>query len=621
MQRPLLQRFVLTILVALLCCGLVLAAPTAKQRSTINTLKRKAKLAEQQYNEGKFDEAAAALTDIQKQYDVLLEEAEKEKGLYSLLEPLYNEILRTHALLELEGITLPDLKKPMPGDKPGTVSFTKNVAPILVSKCGRCHVDSARGMFSMATYASLMKGSDAGVVIFPKDADGSRFIEIIVSGDMPRGGLKVEPDELTVLKTWVAEGAKFDGNDPQRRITEFAPNVRPAAAPAVPLARATGKESVSFSNDIAAVLAENCAGCHGNGQQVAAQFNLGTFESMLRGGNSGPPFVPKNAAESLLIKKLKGTAAGDRMPRGLPPLSDDVIAKFETWVNEGATFDGPDAKQNVVALAALAKASRSTHEELSKDRELAAQQNWQLGMPSATADQASTKNFLLLGNVGSATLSKQGETAEAVAKKVAEILKVPSNQPLIKGRMTLFVLQGRYDYSEFGTMVEKRALPQDWRGHWRYSIVDAYAALVPARDEEFSNEGLLGQLIAGTYIASLGDTPRWFAEGVGRNVASKLVDEDPRVLAWDDQTPAVMTAMKKPEDFLTGGMEPELADIASYRFASYLMSREAKRFQNLLRALKSGLSFEESFLRAFNATPAQAAAVWWQYEIRNPKRR
>jgi mono/diheme cytochrome c family protein len=450
------------------------AAPTSKQRTTINTLKRKAKQAEDKYNAGDFNEAGTALRNIQKQYDALLEEAEKEKGLFSLLEPLYNEMLRTHALLELEGITLPELKKPVPGDQPGTVSFTKNVAPILVAKCGRCHVDNARGMFSMASYESLMKGSDAGKVIFPKDADGSRFIEIIVSGDMPRGGLKVEPDELTVLKTWVAEGAKYDGKDPQRRITEFAPNARPTSAPPVPLARATGKETISFSNDLAAVIADNCVGCHGGGQQVAGQFNLATFETMLRGGNSGPVLVPKKAADSLLVKKLKGTAAGDRMPRGLPPLADDVIAKFETWVNEGAAFDGTDPKQNVVAVAALAKTARSTHEELSKDRERLAQQNWQLGMPSATADQALTKNFLLLGNVGSAALAEQGEAAKKVAKQVAEILKVPSGQPLIKGRMTLFVFRARYDYSEFGMMVEKRQMSVLFTEH-SMDVVFAYA--------------------------------------------------------------------------------------------------------------------------------------------------
>src|SRR4051794_6458484 len=42
------------------------------------------------------------------------------------------------------------------------LSFTKNIAPLLVTKCGRCHVSAARGKFSMATFADLKKGTPDG---------------------------------------------------------------------------------------------------------------------------------------------------------------------------------------------------------------------------------------------------------------------------------------------------------------------------------------------------------------------------------------------------------------------------------------------------------------------------
>jgi mono/diheme cytochrome c family protein len=614
---------VLSLIVLATLAGPLSAAPTSRQRAAINTLKRKAKMADEHYNAARFSESADLLKAVQEDYDKLLEEAGKEPGLLPLLEPVYQQLLRTHALLELEGIALPELKNPVAADTPApadAASFTRQVAPVLVAKCGRCHVDSARGMFSMATYASLMKGSEAGVVIFAKDADGSRMIEMIESGDMPRGGLKVTPEELQVLKSWIAAGAKFDGDNPQQPIVQFAPNVQPADAPRVEVTRSTGKETISFANDIAPVLAEKCANCHGNGDRPAAQFNLANFDNMLRGGESGPPITPGQPAESLLIKKLKGTASGARMPRGQQPLADAVIAKFEKWIEEGATFDGPDPQQNVVDVAALAKALRASHEELAQDREQRARQNWQLGLPGISSDLASTDNFLLVGNVGSATLAEYGKQAEAAAGKVREILKGEANRALIKGRMTLFVVGGRYDYSEFGKMVEQRQLPSEWRGHWRYTIVDAYGALVPARAEEFGNEALLAQLIASTYVSSLGDAPRWFAEGVGRSVASKVSANDPRVIAWDEQISGVMAGMSKPDDFLAGKPGPEAADVASYRFVSFLLSRDARRFHNLLRAVGQGQPFEEAFLQTYGATPAQVTPLWAQAEARGRRR-
>ena len=88
------------------------------------------------------------------------------------------------------------------------------MAPILVSRCGRCHVSDSKGGFSLATFAALMKGPPEGVVIFAGDTVGSRLIETIETGDMPRGGGKVTPQELQTLKAWILSGAKFDGSDP-----------------------------------------------------------------------------------------------------------------------------------------------------------------------------------------------------------------------------------------------------------------------------------------------------------------------------------------------------------------------------------------------------------------------
>ena len=169
----------------------------------------------------------------------------------------------------------------------------------------------------MANFDALMKGPPAGTVIFPKDADGSRLIEVIESGDMPRGGLKIEPAELVMLRKWITEGAIYDAEDRMASLASLAPGVEAADLPRLEVMKATGKETVSFSNDLAPVFVKHCIGCHGLGRRPSGRLNLNTFDGLLRGGESGAPVVPGKPAESLLIKKLKGTGGGaaDAGPR------------------------------------------------------------------------------------------------------------------------------------------------------------------------------------------------------------------------------------------------------------------------------------------------------------------
>ena len=143
------------------------------------------------------------------------------------------------------------------------------------------------------------------------------------------------------------------------------------------------------------------------------------------------------------------------MPQGKDPLPDDVIAMFEKWISEGATFDGPDPNMDVTRVAALSKAANATHDESSADRMALALENWDLGMAGAKSEQIETKNFFLVGNVGAATLEDYSKRAEALAPRVASIFGASASEPMIKGRMTLFFFRQRYDYSEFGQMVEK----------------------------------------------------------------------------------------------------------------------------------------------------------------------
>jgi hypothetical protein len=158
-------------------------------------------------------------------------------------------------------------------------------------------------------------------------------------------------------------------------------------------------------------------------------------------------------------------------------------------------------------------------------------------------------------------------------------------------------------------MVEKRELPREWRGHWKFDSLDAYGAVVVPRNDEYSLEGIIAQQAAGVYIASLGDSPQWFREGVARVAASRLTPDDPRIKAWEISAREAIHAMSQPDDFMQGKLPPEAAAIASYSYLKFLMGR-AKQFDALLNGLRRGAKFEDAFAAAYRGTPQQGTAAW-----------
>ncbi|MFB3042592.1 MAG: hypothetical protein ACE1ZS_12435, partial [Candidatus Poribacteria bacterium] len=59
---------------------------------------------------------------------------------------------------------------------------------------------------------------------------------------------------------------------------------------------------IAFQNDIFPIFQANCifAGCHA--ANPPSGLLLTTFDSFKKGGNSGPPFVPKDSKKSLIIQ-------------------------------------------------------------------------------------------------------------------------------------------------------------------------------------------------------------------------------------------------------------------------------------------------------------------------------
>src|SRR5579875_232514 len=97
------------------------------------------------------------------------------------------------------------------------ISFTRQVAPILVRRCLACHNDrKASGGLSLATFAALRRGGKelGDAILEPGDPESSYLIESIRPGApirMPYQQPPLPSDEIAVLTRWVKEGASFDG--------------------------------------------------------------------------------------------------------------------------------------------------------------------------------------------------------------------------------------------------------------------------------------------------------------------------------------------------------------------------------------------------------------------------
>ncbi|MGE3821462.1 MAG: c-type cytochrome domain-containing protein, partial [Isosphaeraceae bacterium] len=134
-------------------------------------------------------------------------------------------------VLFLRGPCLADDAAPAPA--PAPLSFTRDVAPILVRNCLGCHDDGkAEGGLSMATFASLRKGGKgvAELILEPGDPDASELVVSVRADASPRMPYKLPPlsdRDVKTLERWIEQGAKFDG--PSATETAIASLVDPLA--------------------------------------------------------------------------------------------------------------------------------------------------------------------------------------------------------------------------------------------------------------------------------------------------------------------------------------------------------------------------------------------------------
>jgi WD40 repeat protein len=119
-----------------------------------------------------------------------------------------------------------------------------------------------------------------------------------------------------------------------------------SAAPAATAQTPAKPKPVSFINDIAPILKENCFACH-DSKKRKGKMDMTTYASFRKGGINDDPVAPGSPVSSRILLLLRATGK-ERMPpreagEALPKAKIDLIAR---WIQEGAKLDagiGPKA--------------------------------------------------------------------------------------------------------------------------------------------------------------------------------------------------------------------------------------------------------------------------------------
>jgi mono/diheme cytochrome c family protein len=117
---------------------------------------------------------------------------------------------------------------------------------------------------------------------------------------------------------------------------------------ATPVYSQPPKGPVSFINDVAPILKENCFSCH-DAKKKKGKFEMTTYENFRKGGTKDDPVTPGKPKESVIIDLLTSTGK-ERMPPkdNADALSKEKIAVIAKWIEEGAKIDqGLDPKADL----------------------------------------------------------------------------------------------------------------------------------------------------------------------------------------------------------------------------------------------------------------------------------
>lgn len=592
----------------LLMACLVQAAITPEQRKEIADLRKEIGKVQGLITDKELDEARKILDEAETKLKGIASTAKVPETDRSLA-PLFLMVQQKRAIL--------DKKAAGPGNK-GGISFEKEVAPILAAKCMNCHnEDRSAGGLKLDNFAGMEAGGENGALLVPGNAANSQLVRrLTATGNarMPRNAAALSTAEINTIGSWVNQGAAFDGTD---KATKF--NARPGAGAMprdntpVTITRASGDEKVSFTKDIAPFLVNLCLNCH-SGQNPRGGLSLVTFESLMKGGQSGRVIIPGNREGSRFFRLVGGLDL-PRMPQGQARITRKNYEDMITWFDEGNKFDGPDPKTPLRQLVpteaeiAAERLSKLSSEEFHAMRKEQAETLWKSANPKLEAASVESNDFIVYGGVGEERLKEIQGWADEYAQTLRSTFSLKDDQ-LWKGKLIVFVFSDRFSYEEFPRVNEEQEVPRETIGHSRVTPgqENAYICLEDVGDAATSdNPGLKLSLIdhiTGAFLKRKGpELPDWVIRGTGLALAGQADKKNEYIQNLGGTAVTALQGLESPEQVFEKGKFPssDMGPIGYTLVQHFMIAGGPAKFGQMIDKLQSGQAFDAALRSTYNA--------------------
>ncbi|HUG20050.1 MAG TPA: c-type cytochrome domain-containing protein, partial [Planctomycetaceae bacterium] len=514
------------------------------------------------------------------------------------------------------------------------VSFVGDVAPILNTKCSRCHGMQASGGLNLNTFASIQRGGRSGLLLTPGSPTRSLIMAKLIHPDdaqrMPRGAARLSDDELLKISIWIKKGAKFDAQDADATLADLIRTANRPALGKVEIPKPSGTETVSFTKDIAPFMVNLCVRCH-SGNTPASGLDLTTFEKMMEGGDSGRVIIPGNVEGSRMFR-LVGGLENPRMPaNNQARITRQNYDDFKKWFEEGNKFDGDSIKTPLRDLVpSVAEARAEELAKLTDDQWLdlrleRTEDQWKRTLPKEPGSRVEGEEFLVWGNVSRERLTEINTMAEKNLLGIKTMFSDKSDKRTFNGRLAIMVFKDRLGYEEFNLTIERRRPDASIIGHTKVtdSLEDAYVVLEDLGDDpaegQMNFETNLVTQLSSAYLQKSGTRlPDWVSFGTGLYLAARSGGD-----AYFKTLPPVaaeaLTGITQPEAiFAEGAFSPGQSGAVGYTLVTFLIKNGgAGKFGQFVSRLKSGSTVDAAF-RAIYRADATAMAIGYSKTLPQP---
>lgn len=577
------------------CLSRTEAAPTPDQRKELAAIQKELTAIRGLLTKKQYEDVEKQIEDLNIRAEKLIKDADFPAGDRSVAT-----LRKNVALIRQQ--TAKALDKP----DPTLISFSKEIAPLLNAKCGNCHGGATPAcQLDLTSYGSMKKGGMSGALLIPKTPARSLVMARVTSPNpqarMPRNGAALSADEIQKLGLWIEQGAAFDGMDENTPLADLGKAMPDKKKPDVPvtIAKATGTEKVSFVKDIAPTIVNLCTGCHG-GNNPRAGLSVVNFESLMRGSDNGRVIVPGSLDGSRLWA-LVGAGEQPRMPQGQARITRKFHSDLQTWIEEGAKYDGGDAKTPLRQLVpteddlAAERLAKMTPDEFKEMRQKRTEEQWKRFASRSPARFVTSAEFLVYGDVSEERLKQVSDWSESYARELRSLFGAKDN-PVWKGRLTVFVIKDRFGYSEFNQVIHDRGTPRELHGHAHITtgFEDAYIAVEDIGDEPGdTHPGLHASVIENLTAAWLKQPgtklPEWVIRGTGLAMAARSAGSNSYFSTMNALAADALKGIQQPDEVFSDRFGPADVGPIGYTLVEFMIRNGgAPKFGQFVSRMQSG---------------------------------